>query len=196
MNITFFILYCSLIIISPGPTNIMIFSITNNLGVQRALSFCYGSMLAFNILVFGSALFNSFLLSFLPGLLIYLRIIGAFYMIYLAYQILKSDLSFSLSFEVGSFKMGFLIQILNPKGILFCLTVFPTFITPFYNTIEVQLLFALLLSFIGTIAFFIWVLFGRLLKKLLSSYQRVINSFMALFLVYSAVLISGIMDYI
>lgn len=58
MNLTFFIFYCFVATITPGPNNILILSTVNNHGVQKALKFCYGAILAFGIFL---VLFHFFL---------------------------------------------------------------------------------------------------------------------------------------
>lgn len=87
------------------------------------------------------------------------------------------------------------MQFINPKVVIFCLTVFPSFVMPYYSSIYELLVFALIITVIGTIAFFSWVLFGKLLKNFLQKYKRFTNIVLSLFLVYCAYMISGIDKY-
>jgi cysteine/O-acetylserine efflux protein len=183
MDITFFLLYCLLITIAPGPT-------------KKAVEFCYGATLAFGIILFLSVILNSLLTQFIPNLLFIMQIVGTAYILYLAYLIFNMDLSDTNQKEVGNFKIGFLIQFINPKVLVFCLTVFPSFIMPYYSSIYDLLGFALVITIIGTIAFFSWVLFGHLLKSFLQRYRKLTNVILSLFLVYCAYLISGLGEYL
>jgi len=181
-----------LVTITPGPANIVIFSTVQNVGVKKAIEFCYGAVIAFGIILFLSVFLNAFLASLLPEILRYLQIIGACYILYLAYLIFNMDTTHARSRQLGSFKTGFLMQFVNPKVLIFCLTVFPSFIMPYYTSIYALLGFAILITFIGAIAFFSWVAFGKLLKNFLQTYQKLANMLMSLFLVYCAYMISGI----
>lgn len=194
MNFTFFLIYCIIITISPGPTNIVILSTVHNYGVKKAVEFCYGATIAFCMLLTLSVLLNSILTLYLPNILIFMQIIGTAYILYLAYKIYKIDNLSNTEKEVGTFKTGFLMQFINPKVILFCITVFPSFIMPYYSSFYELMIFVFVITIIGTIAFFSWVLFGSLLKAFLQKYQKVVNIILSLFLVFCAIIISGIIE--
>lgn len=194
MNILSFLVYCIIITFAPGPTHIVTLSTVQNYGVKRAISFCYGASMAFAIILVLSVLLNSFLASFIPKAVFIMQIIGASYILYLAYQIYKMDNSSENKKDFGTFKSGFLMQFINPKVILFCITIFPSFIMPYYSSLSELVLFAFVVLSIGTLSFFSWVIFGTLLKSFLQRYQRVSNVLLSLFLVYCAIMISGITE--
>jgi len=192
MNIASFIIYCFIITFAPGPTHIVTLSTVQNYGVKKALKFCFGASIAFTIILILSVILNSVLASFIPKVIVLIQVIGTAYIIYLAYKIYNMDNSSNSKKEFGSFKSGFLMQFINPKVILFCVTVFPSFVMPHYSTLFELIIFALIVSIIGTLSYFSWVIFGSLLKTILQKYQRVTNTIMSLFLVYCAIAISGI----
>lgn len=194
MNILSFLVYCIIITFAPGPTHIVTLSTVQNYGVKRAISFCYGASMAFAIILVLSVLLNSFLASFIPKAAFIIQIIGASYILYLAYQIYKMDNSRENKKDFGTFKSGFLMQFINPKVILFCITIFPSFIMPYYSSLSELVLFAFVVLSIGTLSFFSWVIFGTLLKSFLQRYQRISNILLSLFLVYCAIMISGITE--
>ena len=194
MNLLFFILYCCVMTATPGPTNIMILSTVHNYGVKKALYFSFGSAFAFFLLLSLSVIFNSFLMTYLPKIIVVLQIVGALYMLYLAYGIYKISGSSKDEVNTSSFKTGFLMQFINPKSVLFALTVFPSFILPYYNSSISLALFVLLISFIGLVAFLVWVWFGRVLKSFLDKYSSIVNNIMAGFLVICAMMISGLFN--
>ena len=66
---------------------------------------------------------------------------------------------------------------------------------PYYNSIYDLLGFALIITLIGSISFFSWVLAGSLLKTFLEKYIKFVNVFMSLFLIYCAYIISNIKNY-
>lgn len=196
MDLIFFLTYCILITITPGPTNIVILSTVQNNGVKKAVEFCYGATLAFAIILFLSVFFNTILTKYIPNLLSVMQIIGTVYILYLAYLIFNMNLISSNGKDIASFKIGFLMQFINPKVIIFCLTVFPSFVMPYYSLFYELLIFVLVITIIGAISFFSWVLFGKLLKFFLQRYLRIVNITLSIFLVYCAYMISGIEKYI
>lgn len=189
MNIISFLLYCFIVTVTPGPTNIDILSTVNHHGTKRAMQYTYGATIAFGLLLAISAVLNTMLVAVIPKVLIVMQVIGSVYMLYLAYQIYKMDSSKPIENRTGSFKSGFLMQFLNPKVITFTMTVFPTFILPYYTAASVVTLSVIIITLIGSLSFIIWVLFGAIFKKFLQQHQKAVNVIMALFLVYAAVMI-------
>ncbi|WP_375724045.1 LysE family translocator [Arcobacter sp. KX21116] len=194
MNFVFFLLYCSLMIITPGPTNIMILTTVHNYGVKKAFEFSIGALFAFFVLLSISVIFNSILMNYLPNIIVILQIIGAIYMLYLAYQIFKINNTSKKENQFSSFKTGFLMQFVNPKPVLFTLTVFPSFILPYYTSFWHLTLFVLLITIIACVAFLSWILFGKVLKSFLDKYNKLVNNIMAIFLIICAIAISGIFN--
>ncbi|MHC1684179.1 MAG: LysE family translocator [Clostridiaceae bacterium] len=196
MNITSFLIYCFIVTFTPGPTNIIILSTVNNFGTKKAMKYVYGSTIAFGLLLVISAVLNTVLISIIPKILIVLQIIGSGYMIYLAYQIYQMKISESNEMQTVTFMSGFLMQFINPKVVLFTMTIIPSFIMPYYNTTPELLVYVAVITIIGFCAFVTWVLFGVMFKKFLQKYHKTVNIVMALFLVYSAIIASGIFELI
>lgn len=186
MDFTSFLFYCIIITFTPGPTNIVILSTAHNLGTKKAMQFTYGATIAFGLLLFISAVLNTVLLTILPKILIVMKILGSCYMFYLAYQIYIMDTSKPTVHQSGTFMSGFLMQFLNPKVVLFTMTVIPSFILPFYISKPAVTAGVIVITVIGFMAFTTWVLFGTIFKKFLLRYNKAANVIMALFLAYSA----------
>lgn len=115
MNFVFFLLYCSLMIITPGPTNIMILTTVHNYGVKKAFEFSIGALFAFFVLLSISVIFNSILMNYLPNIIVVLQIIGAIYMLYLAYQIFKINNTSKKKINFHLLKQVFLCNLLIPN---------------------------------------------------------------------------------
>ena len=189
MDITSFLLYCFIVTFTPGPTNIVILSTVHNRGTKKAMEYTYGATIAFGLLLVVSAMLNALLIEFIPKILMVMQIIGTLYMFYLAYQIYKADKSKPAVNQAGSFMSGFLMQFLNPKVILFTLTVIPSFIMPYYTDMPAVTIGVFAITVIGFLAFITWVLFGAIFKEFLQRHSKIVNVFMALFLAYSGVMI-------
>jgi len=112
--------------------------------------------------------------------LIVMQVIGSFYMLYLAYQIYRMDVSESAETPTSTFISGFLMQFVNPKVILFTMTVIPSFVMPYYTAVPALAVFAAAITIIGFCAFVTWVLFGVMFKKFLQRYQKTVNIIMAM----------------
>lgn len=189
MNITSFLLYCFIVTFTPGPTNIVILSTVHNRGTKRAMEYTYGATVAFGLLLIISAILNTMLITFIPKVLIIMQLIGSIYMLYLAYQIYKMNTTDSTANQTGTFMSGFLMQFLNPKVVLFTMTVIPSFILPYYSAMSTLSISVIVITIIGFLAFITWVLFGTIFKKFLQIHKKTVNVIMALFLVYAAIMI-------
>lgn len=128
MNITSFFIYCIIVTVTPGPTNIVILSTVNNLGTKKAMEYTYGATIAFGLLLAISAMLSTVLLAVIPKVLHIMQIMGCSYILYLAYQIYKMDTSKSTEKKTATFLSGFLMQFVNPKVVLFTMTVIPSFV--------------------------------------------------------------------
>ncbi|MFL9651850.1 LysE family translocator [Exiguobacterium chiriqhucha] len=189
MNLASFIFYCFIVTFTPGPTNIVILSTVHNRGVRKGMEYTYGATLAFGLLLACSAVLNTVLATVLPKVLIVMQVVGTFYMLYLAYQIYQMDASKDSVNQTGSFLTGFLMQFLNPKVVLFTMTVIPGFILPYYTDTIAVLLAVFAITIIGFVAFVTWVLFGAVFKTFLQRHNKPVNVVMSLFLVYATIMI-------
>jgi threonine/homoserine/homoserine lactone efflux protein len=145
----------------------------------------------------------------MPKVKIFMGILGAGYMVYLAIKIMRTkeedkredqedndDSSKTETLEksenLNSFLTGMTMQFVNPKAILYGITVISNFIIPYYKSSVVLLLFSIFLAFVGLMSTASWALFGSLFKRFLSKYSKAFNISMGLLLIYSALSISGI----
>jgi len=193
MNIASFIIYCIVVTFTPGPTNIVILSSVQHHGARKTMEYVAGATLAFGLLLAASAMLNHLLAGIIPHILGIMQIIGSLYMLYLAYQVYRMGHTESKTQQSSGFVSGLLMQFVNPKVLVFSLTVIPSYVMPYYASSEAAFTFVMLITFIGFLAFTTWVVFGSVFRSFLQQHQLVMNSLLALFLVYSAVLVSGIL---
>lgn len=189
MDIASFLIYCMIATFTPGPTNIVILSTVHNFGAKKAMKYTYGATIGFGLLLFVSALLNTVLITFVPKIIIVMQIIGSIYMLYLSYLIYNMNASNPAANETATFLSGFLMQFLNPKVVLFTLTVIPTFIMPNYSSSTAMTKSIIAITAIGFLAFITWVLFGAIFKALLQKHNKTVNVLMALSLVFAAIMI-------
>ncbi|OMF63974.1 LysE family transporter [Paenibacillus sp. FSL R5-0766] len=192
MNLASFLIYCIVVTFTPGPSNIVILSSVQHVGARQTMQYVWGATLAFGLLLTASAFLNQLLAGVLPGILKVMQIVGGLYMVYLAYQIYKMGSTEDAPKQVTGFWNGFIMQFVNPKVVLFTFTVIPSYVLPFYQSSFSSFLFVLLITFIGFLAYSSWVVFGTVFKTLLNRHQKLLSILMALFLLYSAIIVSGL----
>lgn len=193
MNLTAFLVYCVIVTFTPGPTNIVILSSVQHYSMRQAMNYVLGATMAFGLLLGASAMLNRMLAGFLPNILSIMQIVGSLYMLYLAYQIYRMGSAETREQHPSSFASGLLMQFVNPKVILFTLTVIPSYVLPYYSSAFTLTVFVIIITVIGFFAFMAWLVFGTVFRTFLLNHQRAANTIMALFLVYSAVMVSGIL---
>ncbi len=194
MNIASFVIYCVVVTFTPGPTNIVILSTVQGYGTKKAMEYAYGATLAFGALLAISAILNTLLVAVIPKILMIMQVVGSLYIVYLAYQIYQMDTSSSAGQQVATFQTGFIMQFVNPKVVLFTMTVIPGFVMPYHTETSALTLFVAMITAIGFLAFVTWVIFGTIFKELLTKHQRLVNTSMSAFLIYSAIMGSGLVE--
>ena len=194
MNIASFVIYCVVVTFTPGPTNIVILSTVQGYGTKKAMEYAYGATLAFGALLAISAILNTLLVAVIPKILMIMQVVGSLYIVYLAYQIYQMDTSSSAGQQVATFQTGFIMQFVNPKVVLFTMTVIPGFVMPYHTETSALTLFVAMITAIGFLAFVTWVIFGAIFKELLTKHQRLVNTSMSAFLIYSAIMGSGLVE--
>lgn len=189
MPLLSFLLFVFVTSFTPGPNNIMAMLFANEYGLKKTLRFCVGVGAGFFVIILLCSLFNLLLKNFIPKVEFVMSIVGAAYMVYLAIKIMisKNHAKDNARDKNNGFFTGLLLQFVNPKGILYGITVIASFIIPYYNSDFSFILYSLFLAFVGFMATFTWCVFGSLFQKFLSKYRRQFNVIMGLLLVYSAV---------
>lgn len=209
-NLGTFLSYVFVVTFTPGPNNIMSISNASKFGYKKTLKFILGISTGFLVIMLLCSYFNLLLFNIIPKIKVFMGILGSVYMIYLAIKVMKSKDRVN---DVGdkevtdenndnepnkgrkdlnSFFTGMTMQFVNPKVILYGITVISNFVIPYYKSNTTLILFSLFLAFIAFIATSCWALFGSLFNKFLSKYRKQFNIVMGLLLIYSALSISGI----
>ncbi|WP_232697198.1 LysE family transporter [Brevibacillus daliensis] len=183
-----FLLFVFITSFTPGPNNIMAMAFANKHGFKKTIKFCLGVGVGFFVITLLCSFLNIILTSVMPIIEFPLTIFGVGYMLFLAFKILTSKDNDSGNDEGNRnfFLIGILLQFVNPKGILFGITVVATFILPNYTSYFSYILFSLFLGMVGLMSTFSWSLFGSIFQKLLLQYRQQFNIIMAVLLVYSA----------
>jgi len=175
---------------TPGPNNFMAMLFANKQGFTKTIPFSLGVGAGFFMLIGLCSFFNIALTNIMPIIKLPLTLFGVGYMLYLAFKIATnkaSDLDKEGDNNSNLFLTGILLQFINPKGILFGITVVATYILPYYSSYFSFFLFAIFLGIVGILSTSSWALFGSAFQKILHQYRQPFNIIMALLLVYSAI---------
>jgi threonine/homoserine/homoserine lactone efflux protein len=121
--------------ISPGPDNIYVLmqSVANGTkyGLATTAGLISGCIIHTTLLAFGVSL----LIKESETLFLIIKLLGALYLLYLAYNVYKSSSVIHLSNDhvpkkslIQLFRQGFIMNVLNPKVTIFFLAFFPGFL--------------------------------------------------------------------
>ena len=183
-----FLTYAVITAATPGPNNIMSMSNAGRLGFRRALPFNLGIWAGFTLVMVLCTLFCTALSALIPAIRLPMLVLGAAYMLYLAWGTFRSSDVIQEDHAREGFRSGLLLQFINPKIYLYGIMSMEAYILPYYSgQPAVLLFFALLLAFIGFVFTLAWAFFGSVFRLLFSRHARTVNTIMALLLVYCAV---------
>lgn len=194
-NFGLFISYAAIVSFTPGPNNIMSLYNASQKGFKKNIEFTLGVSSGFFVVMIFCSFFNYWLNNVLPTIQPFMSILGASYMMYLAFKIFKSkppkDVG-STDKVIINFKTGFMIQFVNPKAILYGITIVSSFIMPYFTSWIILVLFSTFLAFVALLSTSSWALFGSLFTKILTKYYKLFNLVMSGLLIYTALTIAGI----
>jgi cysteine/O-acetylserine efflux protein len=188
-DLTSLLTYILVVTFTPGPNNIMAMVNGMRNGYGKTLRFLLGIACGFLIIMLCAGILNIALASLIPSSDKWLKILGAIYMLYLAYHVARSG-----PIEEGkgenaadTFWFGFGMQFLNVKGILYGISVTSLFLSDISREPVHMLLFAVLLALIAFAAVSSWAIGGNLFRSVARKHYKAINYLMGALLVYTAV---------
>lgn len=194
-NIGLFLSYVFIVTFTPGPNNIMSLYNASQKGFRRNLEFTLGVSSGFFIVMVLCSFFNYWINNLMPTVQPMLSLLGATYMLYLAYKIFKSkapEEEDSSVNQIINYKTGIMMQFVNPKAILYGITVVSSFIMPYFSSWYILIGFSVFLAFMSFLSTSLWALSGSLFTEILKKYNKPFNILMSLLLVYTAISISGL----
>jgi cysteine/O-acetylserine efflux protein len=182
---------------TPGPSNISTASMAVLHGYKNTLKYQAGLALGVFLLMLVSGLLSTTLLSIFPAFEPIMRYIGAGYILYLAFGILKASYLFTdTEAEVKplGFVYGLVLQILNPKLVVYSFSLFSAFLASVTRNFVPLMFVCILLAATSFCATSVWALFGTAIKSYLHNprLKAIVNIILSLSLVYTAIAITGL----
>ena len=158
-------------------------------GRRRSLGMWRGLLAGFCILLMINIFLCHFIGEAVGPYVVWLKYLGAAYILWLAFKLWKSPSDDSARVEGCSFWSGLLVQLTNVKMLLFELTVFSMFVLPYTDSIGSLFAIGTLLVLAGPMANLAWLLAGEYLRRFFSQKMHVVNAVLALLLAACAVFI-------
>ncbi|WP_130861105.1 LysE family transporter [Bacilliculturomica massiliensis] len=192
-NFAAFLSYVIVSNVSPGPNAVLSMSNAGKYGLRRALRFNLGIAAGVFFLLLLCGAFSLTILTVFPQIQPVMIWAGAGYILWLAWNVVKSRPEGGQQEEAGRtagdrlFLHGALLQFVNPNSILYGISVFATFIIPNYRSPAAILLFCAFLSLAALAGTGCWTLFGSFFHRFVGRHVKAVNLIMALLLVCCAV---------
>jgi threonine/homoserine/homoserine lactone efflux protein len=168
-NLLIFFTTSVLLALTPGPDNIFVLSQSlafgRRPGLLIVLGLCSGLIIHTALVVFGVAA----IITASSRLLFLIKLSGTFYLLYLAWLSWQLRPSSSLSSPSPAlspwqlYRRGFIMNVSNPKVVIFFLAFLPQFVDESYGSISMQLIILGFLFMLATLLIFggIALLAGR-----------------------------------
>lgn len=191
--------------ITPGPNNAMLFASGVNFGIRRTLPHLLGVTLGFTFMMLAVGLGVGFVFEAVPGLYSALRILGAIYLLHLAWRMARSAPPAALAADAGqqraaaaarvapmTFLQATAFQWVNPKAVMMCVTAASAYGSPDRPVLG-ALTVAGVFFVAGMPCVALWAVLGSLMRGLLQDRRRLMafNWVMAILLVVSMAPLAG-----
>jgi len=176
--------------ISPGPVNMIILSSGVDYGAKKTIPYVSGATIGFTLLLLFVGLFFNKLIEAYPSLLTFISVAGVLYIIYMGYKIASSHPEIKVKkTDIPKFYEGFLLQWLNPKAWIACVSGVSIFSSP--NHSGSFFIFVSIYFVVCYVSLAIWAFLGEKIAFLLKTQLRLrlFNLLTGLLLIVTAVYI-------
>ena len=175
-----FLLYCYVGAITPGPANLCSLAAALRYGRKAALVQWRGIFVGFACVSMASVLVTWLLGAALSEYVGMLSWIGAAYILWLAWHMLRSSgIETDRDPARPSFRSGLLLQLSNVKIMIYCLTAMTGYVLPYTRSFWTLLAVGIFLPFTGPIANLVWLFAGAFMQKLFVNHRKVVDIVMA-----------------
>lgn len=181
---------------TPGPNTILAATMGVRFGYRRTLPLLLGIWTGFFLVFAVCMMLAATLLRTIEQFERIISVVGAIYILYLAYR------TFKLSYELKGdeqdplrFSNGLLLQLINPKVIIFGLTLFSTFLSGIPKNPASYVIAPAAFASLSLASTTTWALAGTAIASLMHSAVtvRIVNSVLSLSLVWIAINLSGVL---
>jgi cysteine/O-acetylserine efflux protein len=163
--------YALVSIFTPGPNNITSSSLGMRFGYREALRFIGGVVTGFFCIMVTSGLVTELLVSAYGRIATVLKITGVAYLLWIAWTIVRpQDHAHVSPTATGTrYRDGLLLQLVNPKVILFGLTMYATLLAPLAKSWLAVVVSAVLLAVLSFCSTSLWALLGAGIQRFIAN---------------------------
>ncbi len=184
------VVFACVMAFTPGPNNILLAASGVNFGFARTIPHMAGVSLGFLVLLVACAAGLGLVFAAVPALHIVLKVVGAAYMLWLAYKVATAHLATDAKAPARpfTFLQAAAFQWVNPKGVVAAVSAIAIYVRPDHQLFDIPImLLAFTAATVGSVL--TWSAFGVALRGLLRepSRARIFNFAMAALLVVSIV---------
>lgn len=170
---------------TPGPNNIMSLYSVSTAGWKKGGRLITGIFAGFSTVTVLVILFSHELAKYIPGLVQYLKYIGAIYILWLAVHIALSKPG-ETQMRAINFRSGFFLALTNVKVILYLITIFTAYIIPTGAGLIDMAVHGIIIIAISIVSWCMWGSAGGIMQKFLAEYYRPFNIAMGIILAWCA----------
>ena len=189
MNFSALLVYMLVMSFTPGPNNLMCLYLGAKSGLKGASRFMTASMASLFVKTLLCGFLNIILAEKIPAVVPYLKWVGALYMLYLAFSMVRSGLK-SGSEEVregeSTYLSGILLQCLNIKSWIAALSIFSVYVIPYTTNAGTIVMVTAVFIATALAASLLWCFCGRAIQRIYSKWKLPVSILLALTLVYCA----------
>ena len=171
-NLLAFCLFAIVATATPGPNNMLALTASARMGFVRSMPLVLGIACGVSVLIICVGLGVGAMFESAPWLYSTLRIVGATYLLYLAWRIATAGVitTRSNSEPALGFVSGAVFQLVNPKAWMIALSIVSTYVPAQQFSAHVILL-AIIFGLTAIVAVGMWAGFGSSLRRVLSKPQ-------------------------
>lgn len=182
-------------IFSPGPNNILAATMGIRQGYRKTVPFLLGIWTGFFLVFLLCMVLATTLLATITHFEQMISIVGACYILWLAYRTLNA--SYAVSEEQRApltYLDGIMLQLVNPKVLIFGLTLFSTFLAQIPKTLLTHILVPAMFATMSIMSTSSWTLAGKVITRTMRHRWtvRIVNTILAMMLVVIAIDLSGV----
>lgn len=171
---------------TPGPNTILSLQNASEKGLRKGIYLNYGMAAGILLVTTVTYLLISLLSAVIPSLSVLLQILSIVYILFLSWKMYnKRDLPSSSG--DGSFRRGFLMQLVNVKVLMLCVSTISTFILPSSYSFLKGYLVSLSIPIMCFLTGLMWGVAGEALKSVYLGHRKAANTIFALSLLALAV---------
>jgi threonine/homoserine/homoserine lactone efflux protein len=191
-NIVGYLIYSSVMAITPGPNNLMLFSYGKAYGLNESQKVMLGIFLGVYVMLFLAGYGIAGIINNNPVVELILKIVGSLWMLYLAFILRKISIDMDPNKKIViGFGQAFLQQFVNIKAWIMAVNGAVIFM-PKTSSIHLSIfIFATAFVIVGIPAMIIWLKMGDLIAKIIKSERsnRILGYIMFSSMVLTIVLI-------